>query len=117
MITATIFTGANEPYDFTNSRALGLVGLYTVSWPWNTPAPVRESQVASPSDMIAIGDNGPILTRGLFRFTLRHQNNANVLFCDGHVESPTGQSLYLDTSDAALARWNRDNKPHRERFK
>ena len=29
---------------------------------------------------------------------------ANVVFCDGHVESPTLQFLFADTSDAALAR-------------
>jgi len=40
---------------------------------------------------------------------------ANVAFCDGHVESPTLQFLFADTSDAALSRWNRDHQPHRER--
>jgi prepilin-type processing-associated H-X9-DG protein len=29
---------------------------------------------------------------------------ANVVFCDGHVESPTLKFLFEDTSDAALAR-------------
>jgi hypothetical protein len=28
-----------------------------------------------------------------------------VVFCDGHVESPTLKFLFEDTSDAALARW------------
>jgi hypothetical protein len=28
-----------------------------------------------------------------------------VVFCDDHVESPTLQFLFEDTSDAALARW------------
>jgi len=32
---------------------------------------------------------------------------ANAVFCNGHVESPTLQFLFADTSDAALARWNR----------
>ncbi len=41
---------------------------------------------------------------------------ANVAFCDGHVESPTLQFLFADTSDAALSRWNRDHQPHRERL-
>jgi hypothetical protein len=39
-----------------------------------------------------------------------------VAFCDGHVESPTLQFLFADTSDAALSRWNRDHQPHRERL-
>jgi hypothetical protein len=35
---------------------------------------------------------------------------------DGHIESPTLQFLFADTSDAALSRWNRDHQPHRERL-
>jgi prepilin-type processing-associated H-X9-DG protein len=46
----------------------------------------------------------------------RHQGKANVGFCDGHVESPTLEFLFADTSDAALVRWNRDHLPHRERL-
>jgi prepilin-type processing-associated H-X9-DG protein len=46
----------------------------------------------------------------------RHQGKANVVFCDGHVESPTLQFLFEDTSDAALVRWNRDHLPHREKL-
>jgi prepilin-type processing-associated H-X9-DG protein len=44
----------------------------------------------------------------------RHLAKAKVVFCDGHVESPTLKSLSEDTSDAALNRWNRDHLPHRE---
>jgi prepilin-type processing-associated H-X9-DG protein len=50
------------------------------------------------------------------RASARHQGKANVVFCDGHVESPTLQFLFTDTSDAALSRWNRDHQPHRERL-
>ena len=46
----------------------------------------------------------------------RHQGKANVVFCDGHVESPTLQFLFADTSDDALSRWNRDHLPHREKL-
>jgi prepilin-type processing-associated H-X9-DG protein len=46
----------------------------------------------------------------------RHQGKANVVFCDGHVESPTLQFVFADTSDAALSRWNRDHLPHREKL-
>jgi prepilin-type processing-associated H-X9-DG protein len=45
-----------------------------------------------------------------------HQGKANVVFCDGHVESPTLPFLFADTSDAALSRWNRDHLPHREKL-
>jgi prepilin-type processing-associated H-X9-DG protein len=44
----------------------------------------------------------------------RHQGKANVVFCDGHVESPKLKFLFEDTSDDALRRWNRDHQPHRE---
>jgi prepilin-type processing-associated H-X9-DG protein len=46
----------------------------------------------------------------------RHQGRANVVFCDGHVESPTLKFLFEDTSDETLSRWNRDHLPHRERL-
>ena len=76
--------------------------------------PVKESEVASPSDMMAIGDE---VTGGLDfmrrdlnylnrngRASSRHQGKLNVVFCDGHVESPTLQFLFTDTSAAALSR-------------
>jgi prepilin-type processing-associated H-X9-DG protein len=46
----------------------------------------------------------------------RHQGKANVVFCDGHVESPALKFLFEDTSDVALVRWNRDHQPHREKL-
>ena len=48
------------------------------------------------------------------QYYARHQGKANVVFCDGHVESPTIQYLFEDISDTALSRWNRDHLPHRE---
>jgi len=85
--------------------------------------PVSESEVANPSDMMAIGDTLGGAT--FFRWmdmakskqgNARHQGKANVVFCDGHVESPTLKFLFEDTSDAALVRWNRDHLPHREKL-
>jgi prepilin-type processing-associated H-X9-DG protein len=55
-------------------------------------------------------------TESTKRARARHQGKANVVFCDGHVESPTLQFLLADTSDAALSRWNRDHLPHREKL-
>lgn len=99
--------------------------------------PVKESDVANPSEMLAIGDNlmgwngvvregawvmnrGPDAARrddfNLKRVDGRHRSRANVLFCDGHVESPTFEFLFQERSDAALKIWNRDNRPHRERL-
>jgi len=128
----------------TDTNRLGLGGHYqyfqTVSNLWSAP-PVSESEVTSPSEMMEIGDgfaggNGVIrdgsliLSRSVSANDLteaelfgntkqsyaRHQGKANVVFCDGHVESPTLQFLFVDTSDAALSRWNRDHLPHREKL-
>jgi prepilin-type processing-associated H-X9-DG protein/prepilin-type N-terminal cleavage/methylation domain-containing protein len=120
---------------------LGLSGNNSPDLKLPSP-PIRESQIASPSEMIEIGDgfhggNGVVqdsvgLWRGYLsqdsyfdeqgnlnstkRSYARHQGKANVVFCDGHVESPTLQFLFEDTSDAALVRWNRDHLPHREKL-
>jgi prepilin-type processing-associated H-X9-DG protein len=120
----------------TDIKSLGLGGHYVYSASCLPLPPVQESEVASPSEMIAMGDgfvggNGVIVdgtevlwrTHGLTdnlgstkRADLRHQGKANVVFCDGHVESPPLQSLFADTNDAALVRWNRDHLPHREKL-
>ncbi len=120
----------------TETNCLGLGGTYNCPVVPSPSPPVNESQVVSPSEMIAIGDgfyggNGVVLdgnwnlyrTYGLQdnsgitkRSYARHQGKANVVFCDGHVESPTLPFLFADTSDAALSRWNRDHQPHREKL-
>ncbi len=128
----------------TNTLGLGGHNAYGLLLsPGNTRrdsvSPVSGTEVVSPSEMIAIGDgfaggNGTIKdgtelwrTYDLIRLTYpsagsdkranaRHQGKANVVFCDGHVESPTLKFLYEDTSDAALVRWNRDHLPHREKL-
>src|SRR6266542_3121820 len=88
--------------------------------------PIAESEVVAPSDMMAIGDcfeaNALLMRRPIAVFAgfgnihTRHQGKANVVFCDGHVESPTLKFLFEDTSDPALARWNRDHQPHPEKW-
>jgi prepilin-type processing-associated H-X9-DG protein/prepilin-type N-terminal cleavage/methylation domain-containing protein len=109
--------------------SLGLSGHYSPGR--GTWTPIAESEVAIPSEMMAIGEvfSGQ---SDFFRANedfnefnylekktiapSRHQNKINVLFCDGHVESATLQFLFADTSDAALSRWNRDHLPHREKL-
>jgi len=108
----------------TLTGALGLQGRYISRS--ELFEPVRESEVASPSEMMAIGDSfdgALIFYRGdLKNFesrgnaSSRHQGKANVVFCDGHVESPTLQFLFEDASDEALSRWNRDHLPHRDQL-
>ena len=101
---------------------LGLEGFYNGRSPL---IPVKESEVASPSDMMTVGDsvNGGLdfIRQDLIYLeqrgaSARHQSKLNVLFCDGHVESPTLKFLFEDTSDEALRRWNRDHLPHREKL-
>ena len=106
------------------TNALGLAGHFTPTFA--TPTPTAESEVVSPSDMMAIGDTFFGLVFFMRRdleyldrigfASSRHQGRANVLFCDGHVESPTLEFLFVDTTDAALVRWNRDHLPHRDRL-
>ncbi|HEY5234139.1 MAG TPA: prepilin-type N-terminal cleavage/methylation domain-containing protein [Verrucomicrobiae bacterium] len=116
----------------SDANPLGLGGHH--AWPFAPP--INESEIVSPSEMMAIGDgfygghNGigdgsmwfwrttytNYLSGSTARAYARHQGKANVVFCDGHVESPTLPFLFADTSDAALSRWNRDHQPHREKL-
>ena len=90
-------------------------------------APVKESEVTAPADMMAIGDSIvggisfdrwdlDVVSEHRYRRAApaRHQGRVNVVFCDGHVESPTLGFAFTNTTDAALIRWNRDHQPHRE---
>jgi prepilin-type processing-associated H-X9-DG protein/prepilin-type N-terminal cleavage/methylation domain-containing protein len=88
-------------------------------------SPISESEIANPSDMMAIGDGDGFnyfMRENLAEMEkhqnilTRHQGHANVVFCDGHVESPALKFLFEDTSDEALSRWNRDHLPHREKL-
>jgi prepilin-type processing-associated H-X9-DG protein/prepilin-type N-terminal cleavage/methylation domain-containing protein len=124
------FYGMQSDKGITNLQGLGVHSLRLGSY-----SPVNESEVVSPSEMIAIGDGfmgghsiirdgvGNLMrTYGIpdfgstARAYARHQGKANVVFCDGHVESPTLKFLFEDTSDAALVRWNRDHLAHRGRL-
>lgn len=108
----------------SETNSLGLGGQYEPE----TGVYVRttEAEVIAPGDMMAIGDSfgggGDLVRYNLSdverwgnSFT-RHQGKGNVVFCDGHVESPTLQFLFVQTNDDALSRWNRDHRPHRERL-
>ena len=123
------FAGGGAP-DYTNK--FGLQGHYMPDFSLPMPAalidasfrPVAESEVTAPSDMMAMGDcfsgNALLERRSIDAYAgdgnirTRHHGNASVVFCDGHVESPTLRFLFEDDTDAALRRWNRDNQPHRK---
>ncbi len=107
-----------------NPVSLGLGGHRTGLHAQTLGPPVDESEVAVPSDMMAIGDvfNGGVLfwrdvkMGNSEKACSRHQAEANVVFCDDHVESLTAKSVLAGTNDAVLARWNRDHLPHREKL-
>jgi len=104
--------------------SLGLGGHKVGIYAQTLAPPVNESEVAAPSDMMAIGDvfNGgaafwrDVTVTNSGTANSRHQGKANAVFCDDHVESPTLESLFDATNDAALVRWNRDHLPHREKL-
>jgi prepilin-type processing-associated H-X9-DG protein/prepilin-type N-terminal cleavage/methylation domain-containing protein len=106
------------------TNQFGLQGHYDAIT--HTYTPIAASEVAAPSDMMAIGDSfdssGLFLRRKLAdleqfgNILTRHQGKANVVFCDGHVESPTLKFLLEDTIATALVRWNRDHQPHRDKL-
>ena len=120
----------------TNGTTVGIGGSYNAMAPTTAP-PVKGDEVVNPSGTLAAGDgftgwNG-VIQDGLWsmsrwplakdedgstqRSQRRHKARSNVVFCDGHAEALTLQTLFTDTSDEALRRWNRDGLPHRERLK
>lgn len=135
------------PQSATNIDSLGLGGHVVIGKGANhsTAPPVSVSEVAVPSEMLAIGDSfagnkGLILDvdgvisrnkdwigwslqpdlnyKQISRWVhARHRERANMVFCDGHVSTLTFKYLFEVTNDDALAQWNRDYKPHREQLK
>jgi prepilin-type N-terminal cleavage/methylation domain-containing protein/prepilin-type processing-associated H-X9-DG protein len=120
----------------SDTESLGLGGHYMGNPSRVTAPPVTQSEVACPSEMMAIGDglaggNGKVRdgVRVLWRTRepkdflgstarayARHLGRLSVVFCDGHVGSPPLKSLFEDTNEASLVRWNRDHLPHREKL-
>jgi prepilin-type N-terminal cleavage/methylation domain-containing protein/prepilin-type processing-associated H-X9-DG protein len=123
----------------SDTDSLGLGGHHVLqpSSLWPAPA-VRESEVVAPVEMMEIGDGfmgaGDVIdddTISLWRMSdvtnyvfglvtqgalARHSGHGNVVFCDGHAESPTLKYFFQNTDDDALVRWNRDHLPHREKL-
>jgi prepilin-type N-terminal cleavage/methylation domain-containing protein/prepilin-type processing-associated H-X9-DG protein len=98
--------------------------------------PVVESSVTRPAEMMALGDGfrggGGIIQDGVSalwrtsrpedysgstkRSYSRHYGSANLLFCDGHIQSLSLVALFGDSNEISLQRWNRDHQAHRERI-
>src|SRR5437016_711951 len=103
-------------FNVGNATLLGLDG---------TPTYLPENRVKVPSDMIAVldattaavggdrdGDDMPlnVLAEVLVP---RHNNGANAVFCDAHVEFGKKTAWLLKT-EPARQRWNFDHLPHPE---
>ena len=87
---------------------------------------LTEQQVTTPSDMIAVSDI-QMRTGGhdmdlddIFPINLlaelgpaRHNQGANAVFCDGHVEYGK-LTVWLQKSDRSRQRWNNDHQSHPE---
>ena len=95
--------------------------------------PVKDSMVRRPSDMIAVGDVRSDATVIDFNANLdpvigdasdntlathdqapsnRHNYRTDLLFVDGHVESPKRNDVIDPNNMLWRARWNNDNDPH-----
>jgi prepilin-type N-terminal cleavage/methylation domain-containing protein/prepilin-type processing-associated H-X9-DG protein len=93
--------------------------------------PVKDSMVTHPSQMIWICDIPSVPQNVTPNFNAntepadihavtghaacpsnRHNYRTDVLFCDGHVESPLRNDVRNPTSAYWRARWNNDNDPH-----
>jgi prepilin-type processing-associated H-X9-DG protein/prepilin-type N-terminal cleavage/methylation domain-containing protein len=110
---------------FKHAANLG-IGGYGEGW---QVTPTVESRVLAPADLIAVGDIAPGFTLGEMFWTsghfdigstdpwmwpgTSHSGQANMLFCDGHVESDR-QTNWMAATDRARRRWNNDHEPHPE---
>jgi prepilin-type N-terminal cleavage/methylation domain-containing protein/prepilin-type processing-associated H-X9-DG protein len=98
---------------------------------------VTETMVRRPSDMIALGDVRSDTPAGSINFNAnldpvigdasdnsttthdqcpcnRHNYRCDLLFADGHVESPKRNDVINPADVTWRARWNNDNDPHTE---
>jgi prepilin-type processing-associated H-X9-DG protein len=108
---------------------LGMGGDVDGGW---YQGPLKESMVRSPSQMIMIGDVRALKSPTLISFNAnmdptanspahtewpsnRHSRRTDLLFTDGHVESPIRNDVINPARDNIWrSRWNNDNRPHNE---
>jgi prepilin-type N-terminal cleavage/methylation domain-containing protein/prepilin-type processing-associated H-X9-DG protein len=124
---------ASRPYGF------GGVPLDVPFNNLNQLRPVKDTEVAVPSRMIAIGDSSivqpepdgpypmglpvapsipflvwdPTPTLQDRAMLQRHGGRWQQVFCDGHVENGALKVFFDFNNDEVLKLWNRDNQPHR----
>ena len=92
----------------------------------------QEHEVVNPVDMIVVGEmnessvsapplssmwqNFPFNRSYGYLFIFRHNQRANSLFGDGHVESANRDGL-IGKDNSVRRRWNYDNQPHDENWR
>jgi prepilin-type processing-associated H-X9-DG protein len=126
--------GVCRMWDFTHNLGLGY-GSHNIDGKFiaaTVEEVIRSGDVRAPADMIAIGDmQSPpgvwnnIITPNVLAEQFgglnstvagRHRGGANVLFCDGHVESAKVER-WNAAEDTARRRWNNDNEAHADIWK
>ncbi|HOW68142.1 MAG TPA: prepilin-type N-terminal cleavage/methylation domain-containing protein [Verrucomicrobiota bacterium] len=108
---------------------LGMGGDIDGTW---HQGPLKDSMVRAPSQMIMLGDVRALREAASISFNAnmdptanspahtewpssRHNNRTDLLFCDGHVESPQRAPVIDPKKDNPWRnRWNNDNLPHNE---
>ena len=93
--------------------------------------PLKDAMIKKPSEMIALADVPSVRNPALIWFNAntqpadtlpghtqcpanRHNYRTDLLFCDGHVESPRRNDVRDPRSVYWRSRWNNDNDPHME---
>lgn len=107
---------------------LGMGGDINGGW---YQGPVKESMVRSPSQFISFGEVPSVENPALISFNAnldptatsfghsecpanRHNRRTDMLFSDGHVESPVRNDVRDPLNMYWRSRWNNDNNPHTE---
>ncbi len=105
--------------DLTHNPQLGLGGDVNGGF---YKGVVLDSAVVSPSDMIVLGDSKPDgswdanfdPTQSDQWPSNRHGGRTDLMFADGHADSPKRKDVIDPKNAQWRARWNNDNKPHAE---
>jgi len=110
--------GSADTHSWFSHLGLGHVVLPNASMPT-----VKDIEVVSPSDMIAIADSMPQPSyEYLYAFVLsinskpnpeRHNGGSNFTFADGHVITVKNKD-FVSNGEANRRRWNVDHEPHWE---
>ena len=125
--TNSMFPNSSYDYNLAGTSRFNPFTLPALGLDGGGTTYLAENRVKIPSDMIEVVDSTPAAGNGgdhdaddMYPVNLlkemapaRHNNGANVVFCDAHVEYGK-LAVWLQRSDRARQRWNNDNQPHPE---